>query len=177
MVILHVKAAMPTVIVSQLSEVRTRQQRKLLRLPAALAAAASGRTVSHDAMRLGAQARSAARSFSTVTGLRTQDVCLAATSSEAAVANLDRPVVGTRRDRKRDRQRAMMPGMSGMELHARLLELDADQAARMLFLTGGASTEAAQRFLDGFTDDRKLDKPVDMVRLRRAVQRLLLEGP
>jgi len=41
----------------------------------------------------------------------------------------------------------MMPELTGMELHAQLLDLAPDQADRMVFVTGGAYTEMAQRFL------------------------------
>lgn len=36
----------------------------------------------------------------------------------------------------------MMPELSGMDVHDRLLAMAPDQAARMLFMTGGAFTVA-----------------------------------
>jgi CheY-like chemotaxis protein len=42
----------------------------------------------------------------------------------------------------------MMPQMTGMDLHAALTRAAPDQAARMVFLTGGAFTERARRFLE-----------------------------
>jgi len=42
----------------------------------------------------------------------------------------------------------MMPGMSGMDLHAALLRDAPDQAARMVFMTGGAFSDRARAFLD-----------------------------
>ncbi len=42
----------------------------------------------------------------------------------------------------------LMPGMSGMDLHAALLRDAPDHAARMVFMTGGAFTDRARAFLD-----------------------------
>jgi CheY-like chemotaxis protein len=42
----------------------------------------------------------------------------------------------------------MMPRMTGMELHERVQSLAPDQAARMIFLTGGAFTQASREFLE-----------------------------
>ena len=41
----------------------------------------------------------------------------------------------------------MMPQITGMELHAEVLRLDPAQAARIVFLTGGAFTPSARDFL------------------------------
>ena len=60
----------------------------------------------------------------------------------------------------------MMPGMSGMEFHAAVLRLDPAQAARIVFLSGGACTEAAARFLEEVPNDR-LAKPFDSGALER----------
>ncbi|MDY7228542.1 ATP-binding protein [Hyalangium rubrum] len=57
-----------------------------------------------------------------------------------------------------------MPDISGMDLYARLQEQRPDQAARMIFLTGGAFTPRAQEFIAGAR--YWLDKPVDLPRLR-----------
>ena len=64
----------------------------------------------------------------------------------------------------------MMPQMTGMELHARVKARDPALARRMIFMTGGAFTEAAARFV---ADSRApcFDKPFDPARLREAVQR------
>ena len=65
----------------------------------------------------------------------------------------------------------MMPQMSGMELHARVGALDPALARRMLFITGGAFTEAASRFLaDGRTP--YVEKPFEPALLREAVERV-----
>ena len=55
----------------------------------------------------------------------------------------------------------MMPKMSGMEFHARLCEQAADQAEKMVFLTGGAFTPAARVFLENVPNER-LEKPFDV---------------
>lgn len=66
----------------------------------------------------------------------------------------------------------MMPQVTGMELHDELLVLDAAQAERMIFLTGGAFTPAAQQFLsDGSIE--YIEKPFDSATLRAVVQRHL----
>lgn len=41
----------------------------------------------------------------------------------------------------------MMPDLTGADLHAQFLHVAPDQAARMIVLTGGATTAAAQGFL------------------------------
>ena len=62
----------------------------------------------------------------------------------------------------------MMPEMTGMALHARLLEQAPAQAARMVFLTGGAFTPEASEFLDRVPNAR-LEKPFTPAELRSAV--------
>ena len=52
----------------------------------------------------------------------------------------------------------MMPGMSGMDLHAELGRAHPGLAVRMVFMTGGAYTAAAQRFLEQ-VPNRRLEKP------------------
>ncbi|HEY2511743.1 MAG TPA: response regulator, partial [Polyangiaceae bacterium] len=52
----------------------------------------------------------------------------------------------------------MMPQRSGMDVHAAILEASPDQAARMLFLTGGAFSDAAREFLSDHEHD-VLEKP------------------
>ncbi|MFW6050647.1 MAG: response regulator [Myxococcota bacterium] len=63
----------------------------------------------------------------------------------------------------------MMPDVSGMELHA-LLEASAPHLARrMIFMTGGAYTDAARRFLEG-VDNPRIQKPFDVDELLALVQ-------
>lgn len=62
----------------------------------------------------------------------------------------------------------MMPGMSGMDLHARLAERAPEQSARVVFLTGGAFTQRARDFLRA-TPNPRLEKPFDVEQLRATV--------
>jgi CheY-like chemotaxis protein len=64
----------------------------------------------------------------------------------------------------------MMPQMTGMELHARLEERAPALARRMLFITGGAFTDAAARFL---AEGRAcVEKPFEPEALRAAIERV-----
>lgn len=54
----------------------------------------------------------------------------------------------------------MMPQMTGMDLYHELVERAPEQAARMVFLSGGAFTAAARAFLDDVPNQR-LEKPFD----------------
>jgi CheY-like chemotaxis protein len=62
----------------------------------------------------------------------------------------------------------MMPVTTGMDLHAELLHSAPDQAARMVFMTGGACSAYAREFLDRVANPR-LDKPFDLEDLVRLV--------
>ncbi len=64
----------------------------------------------------------------------------------------------------------MMPQMTGMELHARVAERDPELARRMVFVTGGAFTDAAARFVADATN-AVVEKPFEAARLREAVER------
>jgi PAS domain S-box-containing protein len=66
----------------------------------------------------------------------------------------------------------MMPEMTGMELHAVLSATIPEQAACMVFVTGGAFTPSAMEFLEGVANER-IDKPFDLKTIRDLVQRLL----
>jgi CheY-like chemotaxis protein len=68
----------------------------------------------------------------------------------------------------------MMPDMSGMELHAWLLRIAPDQAARMVFLTGGVFTTGARAFLSAVPNSH-IEKPFDTRRLRSIVNGCLRE--
>ncbi|HEV8320477.1 MAG TPA: response regulator [Myxococcota bacterium] len=65
----------------------------------------------------------------------------------------------------------MMPDMTGMELYAALAERAPDQAERMVFMTGGAFTDAARDFLAGVQNVR-IEKPFDAAAVRTIVARL-----
>jgi signal transduction histidine kinase len=58
----------------------------------------------------------------------------------------------------------LMPEMSGMELHEELERTHPALAARMIFVSGGAFTPRARRFLERYAD-RRLDKPFDLPKL------------
>jgi signal transduction histidine kinase/ActR/RegA family two-component response regulator len=60
----------------------------------------------------------------------------------------------------------MMPGMSGIELSDMLAKTDPDHRRRIIFLTGGAVTEEAERFL-ARPDVRYIVKPVTRAELLR----------
>ncbi|MBA3391407.1 MAG: response regulator [Deltaproteobacteria bacterium] len=63
----------------------------------------------------------------------------------------------------------MMPQMTGMEFHERLLAENPDQAARIVFMTGDAFTAAARAFLDEVPNDR-LEKPFDTATLHALIR-------
>jgi signal transduction histidine kinase len=66
----------------------------------------------------------------------------------------------------------MMPEVTGMELHAELTLLAPDQAARMVFVTGGAFTPAALRFLDSVPNPR-IDKPLELANLLQIIEQVI----
>jgi len=66
----------------------------------------------------------------------------------------------------------MMPEMTGMDLHAELARSLPDLAAKMIFMTGGAFTENASRFLDQHPG-RSVDKPFKPSSLRERVRTLI----
>jgi signal transduction histidine kinase len=68
----------------------------------------------------------------------------------------------------------MMPEMTGMDLHAELAQSQPDLAAKMIFMTGGAFTENASRFLEQHPG-RAIDKPFKPSGLRERVRGLVGE--
>ncbi|MDB4996678.1 MAG: fixL4 [Myxococcaceae bacterium] len=62
----------------------------------------------------------------------------------------------------------MMPDMTGMELHAALVDFAPELAEHMIFMTGGAFTPTARAFLDG-VPNRRVEKPFDAKELRAVV--------
>lgn len=66
----------------------------------------------------------------------------------------------------------MMPEMTGMDFHAALLAHAPEQAAAIVFLTGGAFTQRAREFLDTVPNTR-IDKPFDGPKLRDVIAGLL----
>ncbi len=70
----------------------------------------------------------------------------------------------------------MMPGMSGMDFHAELEAFVPDLAKRIVFLTGGAHTPRAREFFETVHNQR-LDKPMGLEELRRAIGSMLESPP
>jgi signal transduction histidine kinase/CheY-like chemotaxis protein len=66
----------------------------------------------------------------------------------------------------------MMPEMTGAELHAVLGEIAPDQARRMIFVTGGAFTQASQSFIET-VENPCFEKPCDLGGLRAEVRRVV----
>ena len=70
----------------------------------------------------------------------------------------------------------MMPGLTGMDLHAHLVEHIPEQTKQMVFMTGGACTPLAQAFLEN-PEIRWLEKPFNVVELRRQFQAVAQQSP
>ena len=66
----------------------------------------------------------------------------------------------------------MMPDMTGMDFHGELSRRAPDLAGRIIFMTGGAFTAKAQRFLSE-TSIEHIEKPFHPANLRAIVQRHL----
>jgi len=65
----------------------------------------------------------------------------------------------------------MMPGLTGMEIHAELERIAPEQAERMIFITGGAFTAASRAFLERVPNAR-LEKPFSTAKVRALSARL-----
>jgi len=70
----------------------------------------------------------------------------------------------------------MMPDVSGMAFYDEVGILDPDLRERVVFVTGGAFTDAARDFLERVTNLR-LEKPVDPTTLREAVRHFTPRPP
>ena len=71
----------------------------------------------------------------------------------------------------------MMPGMTGCDLHEKLLRVAPDQARRMIFVTGGATTAEARAFVETVPNP-VLGKPFEVEALRELIERQIREhGP
>jgi len=68
----------------------------------------------------------------------------------------------------------MMPGLSGMDLYARVRERHPKLADRFVFMTGGAFTVKSQRFLDA-TSNPRIEKPFDADRVHAVVEEILAQ--
>ena len=62
----------------------------------------------------------------------------------------------------------MMPGLSGMEIHAQVLHRAPELAERMVFMTGGAFTPRSRAFLEE-VPNRTIEKPFGIEMVRAAV--------
>ena len=62
----------------------------------------------------------------------------------------------------------MMPGVSGIDLHRELLAAEPGQAERIVFMSGGALSQRAERFLAGVANV-VLTKPFTMSSIRTIV--------
>jgi two-component system, cell cycle sensor histidine kinase and response regulator CckA len=65
----------------------------------------------------------------------------------------------------------IMPGMTGMEFHTKLMDYNPELALRMLFMTGGAFTDEASAFLNKYPT-RTIDKPFSCELLLHALAEL-----
>jgi hypothetical protein len=64
-----------------------------------------------------------------------------------------------------------MPELTDMDLHAELEKIAPDQAARMVFVSGGAFTPRAREFLERVPNAR-VEKPIDLQNLRVLLRNL-----
>lgn len=67
----------------------------------------------------------------------------------------------------------MMPGISGMDIYDRLMEVAPESARRMIFMSGGAYTAQAAAFLTRVNNER-LAKPFGMRQLRALIEASLV---
>jgi DNA-binding NtrC family response regulator len=67
----------------------------------------------------------------------------------------------------------MMPHVTGMDLYQEVLSFAPDQARRMIFMTGGAFTTRARRFLED-PQIRSLEKPFQAAQVLDVVERVML---
>jgi signal transduction histidine kinase len=66
----------------------------------------------------------------------------------------------------------MMPEMTGMDFHTALSQSHPHLSPRVIFMSGGAFTQAAREFLEA-VPNRRIDKPIDAPALRLLVERSL----
>jgi signal transduction histidine kinase/CheY-like chemotaxis protein len=63
----------------------------------------------------------------------------------------------------------MMPTLSGMDVYEAISRVERDQARRMVFMTGGAFTPRAVRFLETISNPR-IEKPLEYAALRAVLR-------
>ena len=66
----------------------------------------------------------------------------------------------------------MMPELSGMDLHDKLLEIAPEQVPKMVFMTGGAFTDRSRAFFEK-VDNPTIEKPFDKQDLIALIDGLL----
>jgi CheY-like chemotaxis protein len=66
----------------------------------------------------------------------------------------------------------MMPQVTGMDVYAAVAKLDPALAEKMIFVTGGAFTDSARKFLDS-TPNQHIEKPFDLKTLRNIVNDII----
>ncbi len=71
----------------------------------------------------------------------------------------------------------VMPDMTGMDLYGRLVASQPEQARRIVFMTGGAFTQASRTFVERAQGYRVLTKPLDLHELNAVVQGLVPPRP
>jgi CheY-like chemotaxis protein len=71
----------------------------------------------------------------------------------------------------------MMPAGTGMDLHARWSKERPALAERMVFMTGGAFTDAARFFVESMDAARVISKPFTPTDLRRRAREAAALGP
>ena len=69
-----------------------------------------------------------------------------------------------------------MPAMGGDELYREIQRIAPDQALRIVFITGGATTEKARTFLENVPNPI-IYKPYDVTELREMIRTGLASGP
>ncbi len=70
----------------------------------------------------------------------------------------------------------MMPEMTGMEFFEHLGSLRPEYRSRVIFMTGGAFTESAQRFL-AEVPNLRISKPFEVAALRELIAQVLEGSP
>jgi len=69
----------------------------------------------------------------------------------------------------------VMPPPAGPEIWAHIRERRRDLVDRVVFITGGATTETARKLLQG-TEAEVMPKPIDLGKLRHLVRRVGARG-
>jgi PAS domain S-box-containing protein len=69
----------------------------------------------------------------------------------------------------------LMPGLSGIDLHAELLSRHPDQARRMAFMSGGVFTPRAIEFMR-LIPNRRIEKPFDVAQLKLLVRGMITDN-